>query len=408
MKKFSILVLILILFQFICSNYIVYAQNDPADPGDDPTQQGDEQEGYDELFGGFETMSMEEYKSITDEGIATINGTEKNISFGETGAGAAASKAGTFISTIAAAGLKVVSNLTYEGGLYYTDSDFSAQKTGLFTISSLIFGEYVLFNPKPYETSTSSGGTAPSDTTATVDSIKENAVSIGNVIRQLALALSLPMFLLALIKTITAKKASDLAAWKKILARWVLSMFLILFFQYILAAIDTAADYLIDGFWKIRLSLETGGYSSFEVTVIQDIAFQLENTGGVTFLGYAIEFVAIVILQTLFLVKYIIRAFAIIALYVMAPLIILIHSFNLMLGRDSNILGDFFKNYISLVFMQPLHVLFYLIFFFSFSEMAINVPIVGILLLYALYRANSIAKAMFGWELGSSIFSLKK
>ena len=79
-----------------------------------------------------------------------------------------------------------------------------------------------------------------------------------------------------------------------------------------------------------------------------------------------------------------------------------------MLGRNSNMLGEFFKTYIALVFMQPVHALFYLIFFFSFSEMVIKVPILGIILLFALYRAADIAKAMFGWELGSSIMSLRK
>ena len=181
-----------------------------------------------------------------------------------------------------------------------------------------------------------------------------------------------------------------------------------MFFQYILAAIDALADVFINIFWRTRVGLENGGYESFEATVIGDLVYQLENTGGVTSAAYSFVFLALVVVQMIFFGKYVIRAFGIIFLFILAPIAILVHSFNLMLGRNSNLLGEFFKTYMALVFMQPLHALFYLIFFFSFSEMVIKVPILGIILLYALYRASDIAKAMLGWDLGSSILALKK
>ena len=113
----------------------------------------------------------------------------------------------------------------------------------------------------------------------------------------------------------------------------------------------------------------------------------------------------IVVLQILFLGKYVARSFGILFLFVMAPIVIVKHSINLMLGNQSDTLGDFFKNYIILTFMQPFHAMFYIIFFFSLSEIAISIPVLGIVLLYALLRAGSIVKAMLGWDLGSSIFS---
>lgn len=216
----------------------------------------------------------------------------------------------------------------------------------------------------------------------------------------------LPMIIFSIVRTILADKSSDLAAWKKILARWVLCFVLLFFFEYVLATIDTTCSTFMDILWKVRIRLENiKGYRPFEMTVEQAIMKSLRDTGGITSLAYAIEFCIITILQIIFIIKYFIRFCTLIILFIIAPIVILIHSFNLMLGKNSNILGDFFRTYIVFSFMQPLHALFYLVFFFSLSEIAVSVPILGMILLYALYRAGNIAKAMFGWEMSSSILA---
>ena len=410
MKKISILVLILIVFNFICSSYISFATDDPptdpADPADPP-----EETTTTETEGSGGALSMDEYKKLSDEGKVTIGQSEKNIELGESDVGSATSKLGTFITTLGGVALKMMSKFTGDGGYYYYESDFSAEKTGLFTINSLVFGEYVLLNPKPYQKSAdlaTNPSYTPSGVNSVVDSIKDKGAEISGFFTNISLLLAVPMILFAIMRTISVQKARDLAAWKKILTRWALCVFLIVFFPYIFAAIDTAAGSLVDGFWQMRVGLEEAGYSAFETTVIEDLSFQVENTGGVTSLAYSVVFAALVIAQVLFLIKYVFRVLGILLLFIAAPVIIMLHSIRLMMGKESDVLGEMFKNYISLAFMQPVHALFYLIFFFSLSEIAINVPVVGIILLYALYRASNIAKAMFGWELSSSIFSLKK
>ena len=403
MKKIAVLAVMLIIFNFICTSYFVYA---------DPSEDGEEPEEVAETGASGESnldMSMDEYKKMADEGIVDIGGTEKKISVGPSAVGSASSRFGTFIASISVGCSQFIARLTGEGQYYRVESAFSAERTKLFTISSLIFGEYLMFYSKAYETSTDlAPGSHPQGVTAVMDSLKTNGISVSKIAERAGMILALPMMLIAVIKVATVNRASDLAAWKKILVRWVLCIALLLFFQYILAAIDVLSDTFMDIFWKTRIGLESDGYQSFEATVMGDLIYQLENTGGVTSLAYALVFLALVVVQMIFFGKYIIRSFAIIFLFIIAPIVMLIHSFNLMLGRNSNMLGQFFKNYISLAFMQPLHVLFYLIFFFSFSEMVIKVPILGIILLYALYRAVDITKAMFGWELGSSIFSFNK
>lgn len=396
MKKISVIVLLLIIFNFIWSNF-AYAVTETVQKNDDTSV----------------TMDIDEYKSIADDGKATIGGSKMDISLKESDVGSGTSKFGIFLTSICASGLKVISDFVCEGEYFYhTDSEYSASQTGLFTISSLIFDEFLIFNTEVYQTSSdlyvgSGEPTTAGGPVSSVDSIKVGAVTISKTITTISVLLAIPMIIYAIIKALLSRKAADLAAWKKILTRWIICFLLILGFQFLFIAVDTASDTITNALYNIRLGMEESDYKSFEVTTLENTVEQYENTGGVISLAYALVFVALFVVQVLFLIKYVIRTFAIIALFMLAPLIILLHSFNLMLGKESDILANLFKKYIALTFMQPIHALFYLIFFFSLSEIAINVPILGILLLYALYRAESISKAMFGWDLGLSIFSSK-
>ena len=382
MKKITLFILIIIVFNFIYLSFFnikVYAGSD---------------------------WSMDDYK-LLDEGKATVNGEERTIDVSDSNTGAVAGKFATLISSISAVFSRLMSNITSEGGFYRTDSEWSAEKKGFFTINSLVFGEYVIFSIKAYQkTSDLNPSITPSFINNVFDDIKDVGAGFSKVITTISLSLSVPLILLAIVRTVMARNAEDLATWKKILVRWVLCIALIFFYKYLLAAIDVIADVFINGFWNIRKSLEGSGYKSFEVTIEEALINSLKTTGGVTSLGYSIEFVFIIILQILFLFKYLARSLVIIMLFVAAPLIVLIHSFNLMLGKENNILGTFIKTYIFMEFMQPIHAFFYIIFFFSLSEVAIIAPVLGILLLFAIYRAENIVKSIAGFELGSSILSM--
>jgi hypothetical protein len=77
-----------------------------------------------------------------------------------------------------------------------------------------------------------------------------------------------------------------------------------------------------------------------------------------------------------------------------------------MTGGDETTLKSFLQNYVSLLFMQPLHALIYLIFMFTASEIMLKAPLLGIVFLYALYRAEKIIKIMLDLNTGFSLKSL--
>lgn len=414
MKKITLLVIILIIFNFIYSSVSVYATTDPpnSNPGGPSTTDSPDSstsDGSDSSSdSGSEThMTMDKYKAI-DEGKANVNGNEMKVDVSPSDTGAFGSKFAAFISSGAAIFSSMVSSVTRNGGFVYGDSEFSAENKGVFTISSVVFGEYFMLNSKSYEKSTDlTPDIEPKGIIKVLDGIKDLGANFGDFTVKFGIIITLPLVLFSIVRTVMAKRASDVAAWKKILARWVICLALLMFFEYALATIDKVTEVCSDALWNLRVGLEEADYQSFEITVEEAILDSIQKTGGVTSLGYAIEFFVIVVLQILFLGKYIVRAFGMLFLFVMFPIAIVKHSINLMLGNESDTLGEYFKDYILLSFMQPFHAMIYIIFFFSLSEIAIGIPVLGIVLLYALLRSGSIVKAMFGWEFGASIFSLK-
>lgn len=350
-------------------------------------------------------MTVDDVK-LLDEGKANVGGKELEISASDSSTAAGATKLGVVLAGLSAIFSKFFSTTLALGGYYTThSSQYSASNTGIFTINSLVFGEYSVFNSTAYELV---GGNSSSGMLGIINSLKKISAGIGTVVSRVGMVLCLPFILISLIRVFMSKGARDLAAWKKVLTRWVLCFALMFFFEYILIAIDTVANMILNNLWKIRISLENGGHQAFEATVETSVLKSINKTGGVLSFAYSLEFFLIVVLQILFVYKYSMRVFTMIYLFATAPIYILSHSVQVMLGKESGTLGSFFKTYMVNSFMQPVHAFFYLVFFFSFSEIAIRVPVIGILLLYAMLRASTIIKAITGWELGTSVFSANK
>ena len=97
-------------------------------------------------------MSQDRQKKL-DEGKADINGSDVKIQLGDSDVGSFGSKCASFISTVCGVCAKVISNVAKDGGLVYGDGKYSVEQKGIFTINSLVFGEYFMFNSAPYEKS---------------------------------------------------------------------------------------------------------------------------------------------------------------------------------------------------------------------------------------------------------------
>jgi hypothetical protein len=401
MKKIGALMIIVILFNFIFCNSS-FAE---------PDSESDTESDTDSSLTG--TVSKDTFDSITGEGTSTLqteNGSqEKTISASDSSVGSTIGMFASVIASFAGTIHIVMDHISIDGGLYYTDSKYSAYETKNFTICSLIFGEFLLFNGKIYETNESLNPEVERGTVAKlIDGIKENTLSAFNKLTTVGLALSLFLLIYSLIRVIAADSVKDMAGWKKVLGNWLVCLLFIFFVKYIIIILNTLNDKLMDMLWTVRKSLEESDYENFEYALFQTSVNDIQNASGFVFFAYSLEYAVMVIFELMFFVKYMIRALSLIFLTVIAPIIGIFHAFNVMNGKDNNILKTWLSQYNSLLFLQPIHALIYIIFLFTASQIAINAPLLGLLFLYALYRAEKIVKLMLNMQDGLSISSFFK
>jgi len=241
-----------------------------------------------------------------------------------------------------------------------------------------------------------------------MDTIKTKIAEWYQLLRRVFLVLSSVMLVYCMARLIISDKAEDIAGWKKVLIQWLVGLIFIVTIQYVLIFINTIADKLMEIFWSFRTSLEDSGYSSFEVVIITNTIKSLKESSGVSFFAYAVEFVAFTVMQLIFFIKYMSRTLLMLFLFLIAPIIAVVNSFGLMRGHETTIMGDWLKHYVANVALQPVHAFLCLVFMFTASEIAVNAPLLGVLLLYALYRGEKIIRLMLGIYESTKLSSLLK
>lgn len=354
------------------------------------------------------------FESIAEKGVAPIHSQDgdvvKSFKTTDSSMGSLASNLGSAITPIFGSIDDLLGDFLSKGGYYHTDSTYGASETGIVTAASLIFGEFITLDGKPYQLSTDyNSSVTPSTVTNGVDEVKKNISGWYQGIRNIVLVASIAAVIYSSVRVVIVDRRSgsaarELASWKKVLGRWVFSLFLIMTIYLVLILISVINDNIMDNLWEIRLNLESGGYKAFEVAFYEAISTGAIQNGGLTYLAYVIEYVFFIFVQLMFAIKYILRAVVLMFFYAIAPFIVFMNGFNLMRGKDGDVLKDFFKNFLSLTFMQPLHAMLYLVIMFSVSEIASTIPLAGIFVLFMLYRSDKIAKTMLQLETGISIF----
>lgn len=384
MKKISSILVILIIFNFIFSCF-VYADTDNSEI----------------------TYSEDSFNQLVDEGTVSIDGDTEEV--GETQS-STASMVGTQTSSVASFFLvatTLLRVLVNEGGFYYTDSAYSASNIGWFSINSLVFGEYLLFNANVYQTNKSlNPDIEPTTISNIIDSIKETVAGWFQVLRLFAIALIILLLIFTGLRLAVSDLAKDRARYKEVIKAWIIGLAFIYLLPYIIVIINTICDYFMDILWDARLGLEDAGYTSFESGLFLECINGTADTGGLKSAAYFIEFLAFIIMDYKFFFKYIKRSFTVFMLVVLSPVIGVMHVFNKIKGNDG-IIGNWVAKYCMNIFMQPLHALLYLIFMFTASGIALKAPLLAVLFLWALSRAEKIFNIILELDYGkiSSIFS---
>lgn len=390
MKKFltSILV-ILLMFNFIFCNYLVYAVTPPPGGGEEETSQ-------------LEKAYTEETDATPEDAAASEEGS------GDSTANESANKNNGIVIGILARAINyvaiqvdlLVSNLANNPAGDGLDDD----EMFWFSIDKAVFNRVALFNINYFNTKEAykvGDKEIPADHNNL--KIKESITTSYYICRILALAISVVILIYIGIRMAISTVASDQAKYKKMLMGWVESIVILFVMPYIMSALFTFGDSVTGIFYNIRNSLlgqkvpgsAIGEYGVFEETVRKQIFVKLYDCSGLNLALWSLIYWALLFNELRFLWLYLKRVLIVGFLLIISPIITITYSIDKVGDGKAQAFSLWMKEFILNVLIQPLHALLYLIFIFSANSIAMTSPLVGIALLFAMGQAERMVKVIF-------------
>ena len=174
-----------------------------------------------------------------------------------------------------------------------------------------------------------------------------------NITRMMALAASLVILVYVAIKIILSSTGQSKAKYTELLKDWLLSLLLIFSLHYIMAAILFCSDAIVDFFKNV---VNSGG-ATFSYEQLQSEAGSWSN--GMNALIYSIIWIAFLATTFIFLILYIKRLILICFFVIISPIIVLLNTINKIRGKGADLLGDWLKQLIANVVMQPVDALLF-------------------------------------------------
>lgn len=372
MKKI-ITILIVFIFIAICITPTIYAAdtvnlNIPASDNDSNT-------AVNELMQGESTIhSSEEDSSANSEvvGLGTTDSQEP------TAAGAVASVGGLMPSLINQLLAAVAQNTI-------PVLDDNAQVTDYFTIQSLLTDKYAIFNINLFKETPS----APNSDVSNV--IKANVAVWYVAIRNLAAAGCTIIVIYVGIRMAIAATAQDMAKYKKMLTSWLISVVL-LFVMHFIILIMIGISELFVKFISIAIESDTGT-TNMEIAMLQGLYSKTNQADGWGKLVYFLLNCVLTYYETKFFLLYLFRVYKIMILTIISPLMCITYPIDSIGDGRAQAFNTWFKKTMTEIFIQPIHLLMYVVFIYSAGAIAAEQPIIGIFFIIALDNAESIIKS---------------
>lgn len=393
MKKFlTSILIILLMFNFIFCNCIVYAVP--------PSGEGGEIE---------QTQTQKSYTDPVDE--SNLNGTvgaeveEASTNDGDS------SKALTMVGFILGILSRMINYIAVQVDILISHlannpskGDIDADEMFWFSIDKAVFNRVALFNINFFNTdSTYKVG----DKEITADSnnikIKESITKSYYICRILSLAISVVILIYIGIRMAISTVASDQAKYKKMLMSWVESIVILFAMPYIMSVFFALGESVTGIFSDIRNGLlgqavpgsAAGTYGVFEETIRKKIFGVIYDYSGLNLALWSLIYWALLFNELKFLWLYLKRVLIVGFLIIISPIITITYSIDKVGDGKAQAFSIWMKEFILNVLIQPLHALLYLVFIFSANSIAATSPLVGVALLFAMGQAERMVKVVF-------------
>lgn len=270
-----------------------------------------------------------------------------------------------------------------EGILFNIDSEF--------TIEDLVLGKYTLFDINFFKN-------VDENSTNIVDTVKENVAIWYYTLRNIAIVISLLVLIYIGIRMAISTLATDKAKYKKMLTSWVVSFILLFIMQYIVIALVEIQEMILLIFRKLLESGETLHANGFEEVIIQETLLSYGSAKGWNKVPFVILYGMLVYYQVKFFLMYFKRFLSVGFLIIISPLVTITYSIDKVGDGRAQAYNAWFKQLFFSVFIQIVHAIIYIVFIYSAAEIARQIPLLGIIFLMALSRAEKVIKNTFSMK----------
>lgn len=254
----------------------------------------------------------------------------------------------------------------------------SSEYKGSFTIENVVFNRYKLFDIDFFNYKENS--------TNINEILKKNIAKWYFSIRNIACVGSLVVLVYIGIRMATSTIASDKAKYQKMFISWLKSFMLVFLMHYIAIALIELQNWILG---VIGGLVEGQGFEEF---LMKNTDEAFANTRGWDSVAITIQYYVLVYFQIVFFLTYFKRFLKVAFLFVIAPLVTITYSIDILGDGEAQAYSSWLKQIIFSIFLQSLHAAVYAVFIFSAAEIAKAAPIMGALLLLTLSRTEKIAK----------------
>ena len=254
-----------------------------------------------------------------------------------------------------------------------------------FTIQNLIFGNYKFFNINFFDGSGENGD------------IKEEVMTkIAEwyyAVRNLALVISLAVLIYVGIRMLASSIADERAKYKKMLMGWFESFLLIFFMNYILIISIKVADSLTEIISRVLTSGTNLEYDIIDGS--KGLFSKAAKLNGWNKVAPTIMYFMLVTFQLRFALMYFRRLLTVAVLVLFGPIVTVTYPIDKVGDGKAQAFGQWVKEVMLNVFIQPLHALMYVIFVGSASEIIEIAPLFAIILFFAMSKGEKIMRNLF-------------
>lgn len=369
-NKITISLLLIILISFLYKSQIIYAVK---------ADETDKQESFSDIQEGIKKEDMD---SLLESGTVSTYGKKKQenvpTQVTSTGINIVNRVIGRLILILPMMANDLLSKITSTDG-------------SVFTVEKAITNYYDLFNLKFLVSPL--GGEVNEGNDEILESLGKNSATWFVGVRNLALAGSIITLIYVGIRLAIATTGMQRALYKKMLFSWLEGITIMVLLQFFIVFIIFASNWIVD---LLKATMESDqSVIDVEEQIMKNVDTNLDEITELhSLIFYIMLYTVFTYYEFKFFILYMGRLVRISFFIIISPLVCLTYPIDKIGDGSAQAFNKWIREITLAIFIQPIHLLIYIVVIYSMGEIIIRNPILGVLFLAMLSHIEKEVKSM--------------